>query len=483
MIGYILQLTLKKRLFMISLPPVLTSTKINPRKYFPSALIAFFLISINLPAADGVQPLPAIPGAPVSSLYRVRINGKEVPVNDESRYDFQTAFYTLSGSAAVTVQVPPDARDCQVLPSRHGLQPQIKNGAITFTISQPLRLVVKVPGKQPLALIATPPEINPPKPTDTAVLYFAPGVHEAGVIQPKSGQTIYLAPGALVKGRIEGRNVQNVVVKGRGILDASAHSIRKDKTLGILFERSSNITVEGIGVRGGSWWQSLFLLTDDVNISDMNLLGKEVNTDGIDIDGVKRLTARRCFIRCGDDGFGWHAVDARSNGEPPTQDCLAEDCVIWNTTAGNGLRVGASMETGLFERITFRNIDVLSYALVAICSDHSDWAMCKDIRFENFRIDAAGPTVVDARPTAIEIIIAKTRYSNDNGFRDERGHYEGLYFTNVTAPNGRIILKGADANHLIDKVTFKNCSIGGKQVQSVSDLMVNEFVRNITFEP
>ncbi|PAW77491.1 MAG: hypothetical protein B9S32_10865 [Verrucomicrobia bacterium Tous-C9LFEB] len=461
---------------MISIPLNIGFKNGCLRKYFPSGIALLILVSMTALAEGGVQPLPAIPGVPTSSLYRVAINGKDVPVNDESRYDFQTAFYTLSGSAMITVRVPSEARECQVLPSRYGLQPQIENGAITFTVSEPLRLVVKVPGQQPLALIATPTEVNPPKPKDADVLYFAPGVHEAGVIQPKSGQTIYLAPGALVKGRIEAKNVQNVVVKGRGILDTSAHSIRKDKTLGILFERSSKITVEGIGVRGGSWWQSLYLLTDDVSISDMNLFGKEVNTDGIDIDGVQRLTARRCFIRCGDDGFGWHAVDARRNGEPPTQDCVAEDCVIWNTTAGNGLRVGASMETRLFERITFRNIDVLNYALVAICSDHSDWAMCKDIRFENFRIDAAGPT-------AIEIIIAKTRYSNDNGYREERGHYDGLYFTNVTAPNGKIILKGADANHLIDNITFKNCVIGGKPVRAMSDLVVNEFVRNVTFEP
>ncbi len=450
--------------------------RINFRNYFLLSLTALSFSSLPLCGQDNAQGLPAIPGLPASSLYRVTINDKGIPVNDEVRYDFQTAFYTLTGSASRTVQLPKDTQACQVLPLRYGLQPKIENGAITFTLSEPLRLVIKVPGKLPLALIGTSPEINPPKPTDANIVYFAPGVHNAGVIKPKSGQTIYLAPGALVKGRIEARNVQDVVIKGRGILDTSSHSIRKDKTTGILFENSAKITVEGIGIRGGSWWQTLYLRTDDVTLTDLNLFGKEVNTDGIDIDGVKRLTASQCFIRCGDDGFGWHAVDARSNGEPPTQDCTAEDCVIWNSTAGNALRIGASMETQLFEHITFRNIDVANYALVAICSDHSDWAWCKDIRFENFHIDATGPA-------AIEIVIAKTRYSNDNGFRDERGHYEGLHFINVTAPAGKIILKGGDENHLIDQVSFKNCFIANKPVRSVNDLITNAFVRNISFEP
>ena len=78
-------------------------------------------------------------------------------------------------------------------------------------------------GRHPnLALLATPLETNVPKPGDANVMYFAPGVHEAGIIRPQSGQTVYLAPGALVKGRIEARNVKDVRITGRGVLDAGA---------------------------------------------------------------------------------------------------------------------------------------------------------------------------------------------------------------------------------------------------------------------
>jgi len=332
---------------------------------------------------------------------------------------------------------------------------------------------VQAKGLPPLALFATPTEIDVPRPGDPDVLYFGPGRHDAGVIRPRSGQTIYLAAGALVKGRIEGKDVTGVRVCGRGVLDASEHSVRDDKTPGILFERSADIRVEGIGLRGGSWWQVLFLLTHDVEVSHLNILGVSVNTDGIDIDGVQNLVARNCFIRCEDDGFGWHAVDAERNGQPPTENCRAEDCVVWNTRFGNGLRIGASMETQLFRNITFRNIDVLEHAGAAIRSDHSDWALCENLRFENFVDEAPG--------RVIEIVIAKTRYSNNTGYKDERGRFRGLHFKNVTSPAGDIVLTGHDATHSIDGVTFENCAIAGKPVRSRADITANEFVTNLVF--
>ncbi|MDQ3813381.1 MAG: hypothetical protein M3347_05465 [Armatimonadota bacterium] len=440
------------------------------------ALLIAAVLFTNCASANAngtVVPVPAIPDTPASALYIVKVNGQDVAVNDESRYDFHTAAFTMSGTVTVEITATDDVKSWTVRPLRHKITPALNGKTITFSLSSPLKLVVQAGDKMPLALLATPLETKVPKEGDPDVIYFGPGAHEPGVIQPRSGQTIYLAPGALVKGRIEAREVKNVAVRGRGILNSDGYSIRKEKTAGILFHKSSNITVEGIGHRSGTWWQSLFLLTDDVEVSHMNLFGKTVNTDGIDIDGVKRLVARHCFIRCEDDGFGWHALDAKANGEPVTEDCLAEDCVIWNTSAGNGLRVGASMETQLFQNITFRNIDVLQHAGAAIYSDHSDWAWCKNIRFENF--------VDETSKQTIGIIIAKTRYSNNTGYKDERGHYDGLHFINVTSPGGKIELKGYDENHLIDNVTFQNCTIGDNLIDSMDDITANAFVRNVSF--
>jgi polygalacturonase len=260
---------------------------------------------------------------------------------------------------------------------------------------------------------------------------------------------------------------------GRGILDARGYTSKPEKICAIEFKSCNNITVEGIGLRAGEWWQTLYLLCNNVEVSWMHLLSFGVNNDGIDIDGVSDFYAHDCFIGCGDDGFGWHAVDAEANGEPPTQNCLAENCVIYNTHAGNGLRVGASMETQLFKDITFRNIDVLEHANAGIMSDHSDWAMSENVTFENFYIERPG------RP--IDVKIEKTRYSNSTGFRDERGHMLNWKFINVQSPGGKIQLAGADQNHAINQVTFKNCCLGGMPLTENS-ILKNEFVFDVSIE-
>ncbi len=432
-----------------------------------------FALSVSFPEPGSAMAHPAIPGTPASSAYQVRVDGVPVAVNDESYFDFHTAFFSIEEPAMVEVEFSPGVSYTSIHPLRHGIQPTINGNTISFPMLEPHKLVIKASGALPLALCATPNEENIPASGDPDVLYFGPGTHEPGLIEPVSGQTVYLASGALVKGRIEVRDATGVTIRGRGTLDARGYSVRGDKTHAILFEGCNDVHIEGIGIRGGTWWQTLFLLTNDASAIHLSLFGVSVNTDGIDIDGVQRFVARDCFIRCEDDGFGWHVLDAETNGEPPTRDCLAEDCVIWNTRYGNGLRVGASMETELFENITFRDIDVLEHAGAAIYADHSDWATCRNIRFENFTDETTKQTV--------NMYIDKTRYSNATGYRDERGHYDGLHFVNLNSPGGGIRLAGYDAGHLIDQVSFTNSKTGSSWIDGPEDITTNAFVTNVTF--
>lgn len=444
-----------------------------------TSLLAFSAI---LSATLLASAHPAIPEVPTSKIYQVRVDGAPVPVNDESDFDFHTAFFSMGQPVTVEVEFSEGSSFSSIHPLRHGIQPSIKGRTISFSLEKPLKLVIKNKGNpqaKPLALCATPLEKNVPTTGDVKTLYFGPGVHEAGVIKPVSGQTVYLAPGSLVKGRIEVRDATKVTIRGRGTLDSRGYSVREDQTQAILFERCQNVSLEGIGIRGGSWWMTLFLVTNNISATHLSLFGKTVNTDGIDIDGVKNFIARDCFIRCEDDGFGWHAVDAEANGHPPTENALAEDCVIWNTGWGNGIRVGASMETELFQNITFRNIDILEYANVAIYSDHSDWALCKNIRFENFAIETSGSK---GKARVVDFHIAETKYSNTTGFRQARGHFDGLEFIKITAPAGTIHLSGHDADHRIKNVFFQDCMIGGKPIDDPGDLITNEFVSGVKFK-
>ena len=190
-------------------------------------------------------------------------------------------------------------------------------------------MMVKVNDYKPLCLFQTPPEADVPETKDKKVLFFAKGVHEVGIIKPQSNQTIYIEQGAVVKGRILAEDVENVTIQGRGIIDARGFTSKKDTICGIEFRRSSNIRIEGIGLRSSIWWQTLFLACDNVEVTHMNLMSFGQNNDGVDIDGVTNFRVANCWIGCGDDGFGWHALDAELNGDLITKNCLAEDCIIY----------------------------------------------------------------------------------------------------------------------------------------------------------
>ncbi|WP_158871470.1 glycosyl hydrolase family 28 protein [Maribellus comscasis] len=427
-----------------------------------------------------VHQQPSVPisrsGVEKSVLYEVNINNQEVFVAHEECFAdtiFETAICELAERTQINISFNNIISKYRIRPDSKDIKGEVDGNELSFEITKPQMLVIEINNAPPLLLSLLPIEEDIPKPDDPNVMYFGSGIHDAGLITPKSGQTIYLASGALVKGRIYGEDLENVKVKGRGILDARGYTSKQEKICAIEFRKCNDITVEGIGLRAGEWWQTLYLLCNNIEVSWMHLLSFGVNNDGIDIDGVTNFYAHDCFIGCGDDGFGWHALDAETNGEPPTQNCLAENCVIYNTHAGNGLRIGASMETSLFKDITFRNIDVLEHVHAGIRSDHSDWALCENITFENFFLEKPG------RP--IEVKVEKTRYSNTTGFRDERGAIKNWNFINVQSPGGKIELAGFDKLHPVNQILFKNCCIGGSPLGE-SSIVKNEFVFNVCIE-
>ena len=426
---------------------------------------------------SAVVPVPGHPEQPLSTRYTLAADGVPVEVRAE-RFNFDVAMFTMPEGAVVPVEVtiPAGAATWSLRPARHGIAVTREGDTLRFALDRPLRLVLEVGSFTPLVLLATPTESDIPSPADPDVIYFAPGVTDAGVIRPKSGQTVYLAPGALVKGRVEAKNVSNVSIRGRGILETTGYSRREDKTHGILFENSRHIRVEGVGVRAyHTWWQTLFLNSRDIEVAHMNLFGVGVNTDGVDIDGVRDFLVRDTFIRAEDDGLGWHSLDARANGEPVTERARATDIVIWNTGAGNGIRIGASMETQLWRDILIENTDILMHANngAGIYSDFSDWAWAQDLVFRN--------VVIDRPKSPIVFKILKTRYSNDTGFLDARGNIERLLFENVTMKGGAITLAGHDADHRIDQVYFNDCTLAGVPLASAAQITTNDHVTNLFF--
>lgn len=421
--------------------------------------------------------LPICPGDSVSKLYALSVDGQDVPVGTSKfngKKEFHIAAFEIDATTGVRLRVPAGAEKAlRVRPSRLQRQIHMAEGIVQFAVEPGEKLVVEAGPQPPLFLFALPLESKKPPANGAGIVYFGPGEHTAGEIELKSGQTLYLAAGARVRGRVRAFEARDITIRGRGVLDARDYTDFAAQTHGILIERCQNISIEGIQLRTGDWWQILLLLSNDVRIDHLHTLSFGRNNDGVDTDGVGNLHVRDSFIGCGDDGFGIHAVDAVVHGEPATHDCLIERCVIWNEFAGNGLRVGASTETEELHDITFRSIDVLHCINNAIMIDHSDWAHLRNIAFENFHNDTPKPLA--------KIVVDKTGYSNKIGFRDKRGRISGLRFRDATSALGGISIRGYDNQHRIQGVDFFNCRIGDRLVRRSQDLSIGDHVSDVQF--
>jgi hypothetical protein len=179
--------------------------------------------------------IPAPEGEPLCTEYEVRVNGLPVPVfharvaepDDGTpwnlpagcfggRYGFVS--FDLSGPVEVEIRAPGrDLSRTVVRPSSSGIEAHHAQGVLAFALERPCRLSVEPDGRDiPLFLFANPPEEQVSGPADDGVLFFGPGIHEAGTVEVGDNQTVYLAAGAVVRGRLVIRG-ENIAVRGRDI--------------------------------------------------------------------------------------------------------------------------------------------------------------------------------------------------------------------------------------------------------------------------
>ena len=136
---------------------------------------------------------------------------------------------TFSFSGPVTVTViklkGEPFTTCKVIPSSYGIKPRIEGNRVSFELDRPRKVSVEFDGDitHPMLVFADALETDVPNANDPDVVYFGPGLHEIGDTAIASGKTVYLAGGAYLKGRLKGHNVQDVTIRGRGVLSGEAY--------------------------------------------------------------------------------------------------------------------------------------------------------------------------------------------------------------------------------------------------------------------
>jgi hypothetical protein len=411
------------------------------------------------------------------------------------------AYWDMSEPMTVEVVSNHPVKSVSIRPTSYGIQPSVKDDKITFQMSKPGYVTVEVNGTHyALHLFASPLEEDTPDPNDPDVRYFGPGIHSAGRIDLKSGETIYIAGGAVVHGIITAAEASNISILGRGILDASTFE-REGSPGPISLYNCTNVKIDGIVIRDPNVWTVTTTNCEHLNISNIKLIGLwRYNADGIDIVNSQDITIDKCFVRSFDDSIVIKGLKGvrRPIGDRPVKNIKVSDCVIWNDW-GRALEIGAETVAPEISGVIFKNCDIIRTVHIAMDIQHGDRALIRDIRFENIRFEIDDNTPLpkfQSSPTEkysitgnegycprlIVLEIRANSYSNDK----ERGRIQNVVFkdisvTGISFPESYLV--GYDSEHQVEDVLIENLRINGQLINSATEgrFSIRDYVNNVRF--
>lgn len=433
---------------------------------------------------------------------KVKVGGHEifvydVPVNHNRRWmgndeiklsSTPMCYFDFSGGI-IRIEITKDEeiKSCNILPSSSGIVPRINNKNIIFYISEPgfYTVIFNDSPKDALHIFANPIEDNIPDKNDPNVIFIEPGEWSIDDIPLQSGQTIYISGGAVLHTTIHGIFLNNITIRGRGIIDGSIW--KNWLTPGeiarppINLRNSKGITIEGVILINPNAWALNLYECENTVIKNVKIITARQNGDGITIQSSRNIHVSDSFVRSWDDSL------VIKNYAGDSKFINFNNIQIW-TDLAQSMEIGYETNKGLKENsiisdITFRDITVLFNFHKPVISIHnSDNALIKNIYYENIVVENAFMGEGDAGDNnqLIDFSILSSQWSSTK----ERGNIRNIFINNVKVlrgkfPPSRIV--GYDENHTIENINIKNLEILGKEIRSLEDgrFKINSFVRNL----
>ncbi len=457
--------------------------------------------------------------------------GYQRPVDQTEIASF--AYFDFNGEVTLKITSKQKIKTLDIRPKDFGIAPVIKGNIIEFKLSKPSQFVVEVNGyHQALHVFANAVETYNIDKEDSNVHYFGPGVHEAGVIDVKSNETVFIDGGAIVYGVIHSKNTRNIKITGRGILDASKIERGKAPNL-ISLEQVTNATVNGIILRDAHQWAVVATNCDSIAIDNIKLIGFwRYNSDGIDIVNSQNTSIRNSFIRTFDDNIAVKGLNRGYNENYRNiENIVVENCILWND-CGRALEIGAETVADTIRNITFSNCHIIHFTAVAMDVQNSDKGIVENIRFKDIIIeDPISDSLMIGKtpivPTAWGKIAVLGIYGSFYSHDSERGKISNIYFNNIqynpsniftaivseidcvriekdipfenydkfirdniyfgdigfTSKNHALMyFSGFDSVHNITDVYIENFQINGEKPTDIPLIGKNKFVKNVLFE-
>lgn len=319
--------------------------------------------------------------------------------------DFALAFDTPAAAEAArrALRIRPLSRTNEVCVAASNL---------LVRVDGPEQFLMEFPGfAEDLHVFANPPFAYTHVPDE---IYFGPGIHDAGMIRPKSGTTVCFAPGAYVYGCLFLDAVKDVKIVGRGVLDSSRMvrtvgdgrvldnqlaNIRTGKGPWHLNSSSftalatTNLTVEGVTLVDAPFWAVILRDCERTAFDNLKIVGQwRYNADGIDVCYSRDTTIRNCFIRSFDDCIVARGAQLTRHGEP-LANLLAENCVLW-CDWGKNLEIWGGDCVGDIRNVVYRSCKCIEVSHIA-CDLHVQGGAARvnveHVRFEDIEVDLVPP--------------------------------------------------------------------------------------------
>ena len=419
-----------------------------------------------------------------SELYSVRIDGTEIDVYHTEFFVFVYAVKEKE-EINVEIEVSKPFEKVVIRPYSSKVNFKTENTKITFSMTGKERAIVELDDALESPLYILLGEYIP-CPEKADYVFESGKAYNIGALELTSNQVVYIEEGAVVSGYFKSRMADNIKICGNGIV-YGGNWHKWDENSGeqlIVPVLGENIEIRGITLLDGGSWHIVPVACKNVLIEDVNILGKVITGDGIDIVGCENVTIRNCFIRANDDCISVKAVEFQDpSGCTDVKNILVENCLFWNAEFGNTLEIGYETRCDEISDIIFKNCDIVhcqyegNQSGGVLTIHNADRAEVHDIYYENIRIE-------DAQEKFIDIKTLDSKYSKDR----ERGMIHDIYFKNIEIVDGVFpvsIIRGYEMKNEICRphgFYFENIVVHDKKIETVNDMrMVVELSNDIEF--